>query len=420
MIEKMRKALEAKGYDQIEVYAEEEKAIDCQVSKDRIDNVETENLRGVGIRALVDNKVGFSYTTDPEDIRRAAEKAIKLAKLSQTKIISLPVSEEFPGVKDIFDKDTAETSEEEITESTKNAISTDRASISEGSVSRVVGKSYILNSCGIESSQRSTYFATYFSANKDGQSKYRFHTRRSKYDPKYTVKKAVDLLEDSLNPQKIEGGKKEVVLTPNAQYQIFSGILYPAFNAERVQRGKSPFQNQLEEQVASESMDITDQGTLDGGVNTRRFDREGTASRDTSLIKDGILKNYLYDIKRAEKDSVKSTGNATGGYSSPPKIQPTNMVLKGEKGSKEEIDEAIIIDSVAGVHTANKTSGDFSLNITTGFKLEEGEKTPIEGGLFVSNIFDLLKNHKFFYGDRSEVVSLVTRNAVFRDQKIVV
>lgn len=421
MFEIMKKAFDIGGYDQLEVYAEKEETIDCQVAKDEIENVKTDNLRGIGIRALVDNKIGFAYTTDPESVKDAAEKAVKLSRLSQNPIISFPVKSDFPDIGGVFHKEVAETTEEQLIESTEKAISRGDASFSEGSTSRVIGDSYIMNSSGLEGHRKSTYFSSFFSANRNQQSKYWFETTRGKHNPVDTAEKALDLLDRSSNPVELDDkGERTVVLTPYAQYQIFSGILYPAFSAERVQRGKSPFQDKKGEKVASESLNIVDEGLREEGVNSRSFDREGTPSKNTDLIQDGVLENYLYDLKRAEKEGLESTGNASGGYSSTPSISPTNMVLKGEEGSEDEVKDAIIIQDVAGVHTANKTSGDFSLNITTGFEVSEGEERPIEGGLFVGNIFELLKNHKFFYGDYKSTVSLVTKNAVFRDQKIVV
>ncbi len=421
MFESMEKAFDIGGYDQLEVYAEKEESIDCQVSKDEIENVTTENLKGIGIRALVDNKVGFSYTTNPDSIKDAAEKAVQLSRLSQTPIISFPLKSSFPQVEGVFNQDVAETTEKELIALTEKAISRGEAIFSEGSTSRVIGNSYIMNSSGLKGQRKSTYFSSFFSANKDGRSKYFFRTSRDKHNPTGTAEEALELLHRSSNPKKLEkGGERTIVLTPYAQYQIFSGILYPAFSAERVQRGKSPFHNKKGEKIASDSIHIMDQGLRKGGVNSRSFDREGTPSKNTELVKDGVLDGYLYDVKRAERESVESTGNASGGYRSLPHINPTNMVLEGEEGKKDELNDAIIIQDVAGVHTANKTSGDFSLNITTGFELSKGEERAIESGMFVGNIFELLENHKFFYGPEKSNVSLVTKKAVFQNQKIVV
>ena len=46
---------------------------------------------------------------------------------------------------------------------------------------------------------------------------------------------------------------------------------------------------------------IADNGLLSGGMASSAFDGEGVPSQKTVLIKDGILKGFLYDSYAAEK-----------------------------------------------------------------------------------------------------------------------
>lgn len=420
MFDELKRAFDTTGYDQLEVYAEEEQSVSCGVSKGSIDSVESETSRGIGVRALVDSTVGFAYTNDPANVVDAAERAIRLARLSQFRTISFPIDDSFPDVGGIYDSETAELPEDTLVERTKGALTTGDAVFSEGKVSRVGGSTYLMNSSGIEASYDASFFVTYLSANRDGRSKHWFDAARSMFDPASTAQKAVDLLDETSDPVSIEKGDRDIVLSPYAQYQIFSGILYPAFDADRVQRGKSPLEDREGDVVASESLSLYDDGRKDDGINTRPFDREGTPTRRTSLIEDGVLEGFLYDVQRAEKEGIESTGNATGGYSNMPHIQPTNVIVDGEDGDRSSLEEGTVyIHDVAGVHTANTTSGDFSLNITTGFVFEDGEKTPIKSGMFTGNIFDLLESYRFSYGEARMVDSLTSRKAVFADQSVI-
>ena len=60
-------------------------------------------------------------------------------------------------------------------------------------------------------------------------------------------------------------------------------------------------------------MSIYDDGTLEDGLNSSSIDGEGTPSQRTTLIENGILKNFLYDIYTSRKGGVESTGNGMRG-----------------------------------------------------------------------------------------------------------
>ncbi|MDY6771126.1 MAG: TldD/PmbA family protein [Candidatus Nanohaloarchaea archaeon] len=420
MFDEMEDAFDATGYDQLEVFAEEEESISCAVSDDRVDSVETEESRGIGVRALVDNKVGFAYTTDPETVLSTAERAVKLARLSQFRTISFPIHDDHPGVGGLYHGGTASIDEPSLVEQTREALEIEDARFAEGRVSRATGTTYIMNSSDVRASYDGTYFVSYFSASNDQRSKQWFDAARKRFDPATVSRRAYELLQESSDPVEVDQGERDVVLSPYAQYQIFSSLLYPAFDADRVQRGTSALKGKREEPIAADTLTIRDDGTREGGVNSQPFDREGTPAQETLLIEEGILRSFLYDVQRAEKEGIDSTGNAAGGYNNMPEIRPTNMVIEAEQGARDELgDGTIYIQDVAGVHTANTTSGDFSLNITTGFRLDGEGRTPISSGMFVGNLFDLLDSHRFSYGDRRTVDSLTTRNAVFRDQTVV-
>lgn len=412
-------AFECSGYDQLEVYAETEKTIEATVADGQLDSVQSDTSQGVGIRALVDNTVGFAYTTDPERIMDTAKRAIELARLSQFEQISFPVGGDYPSIPGVFDEETAQVTQSDIAERLQQAVNAHDVSFPEGQVARTTGTSFVRTSSGMECKQDETYFVSYLSANKQGRSKYWFDAARSQFDVTDIADKAVDLVQTYDDTEQVEEGSYDIVLTPFAQYQIFSGILYPAFNADRVQRCQSYYEGKKGENVASETLSVVDDGKKDAGVRSHPFDREGTPTQRTTLIEEGELVNFLYDIQRAEKDAVKSTGNASGGYKSFPSIQPSNIIMEGQEGSLTSPGETIVIHSVSGVHTANETSGDFSLNLDTAYRGVGDEKIGLQGGLFVGNVFNLLESFEFFFGEERTIDSLTTRPAVFRDQKLV-
>ena len=143
------------------------------------------------------------------------------------------------------------------------------------------------------------------------------------------------------------------------------------------------------------------------------FDDEGVATFKKELVSNGTLKTLLHNLKTANKDKVKSTGNGfKASYSSPVSVEPTNLYIK--KGDlsleslMENINEGIVITDFAGLHSgANSITGDFSL-AAKGFYIKDGKREyPVEQITVAGNFFDLLKNIKLIGNDLKFPISSI-------------
>jgi len=419
MRDRLEDAFEVEGFDQLEVFAERRHTAEVSVAEGEIEAQEAEDSRGIGVRALCDGTVGFAYTTRPDRIEETARRAVDLARLSQFRTISFPIDSNditYAGDLGTIRSDrVAKMEQPELTEMVSDAL--DEAYFSSGGYTATSGRTWLVNSNGVDRSVAETLTSGYLTATGEGMSRFWFDAARDVLDPRAIAVNARDLLERSQDPTTIEGGQYDVVLTPYAQYQLFDQLLFPAFDADRVQRGKSVLEDRMDEQVAAETFSLVDDGTLQGGLRTRGFDREGTPHQRTPVIEDGQLLSFLYDVQRAEKQGIASTGNASGGYSETPHIEPTNMVVEAETGERPE--DCMVIHSFAGVHTAEPTSGDFTLNVTAGFHRDDAGERAVEQIMLSGNIFDLLSSFSHTYGDRRTIDALTTRPAVFTDCEIV-
>ena len=74
-------------------------------------------------------------------------------------------------------------------------------------------------------------------------------------------------------------------------------------------------------------------------------------------------------------------------------VSPWNIILDfDEKIGTGEISEGVLTTSVLGAHTANPISGDFSVEASNAFKIENGEISyPIFKALISGNIFEIMK-----------------------------
>ena len=62
-----------------------------------------------------------------------------------------------------------------------------------------------------------------------------------------------------------------------------------------------------------------------------------------------------------------------------------------EKIGTDEISEGVLTTSVLGAHTANPISGDFSVEASNAFKIENGEISyPINKAMISGNIFEII------------------------------
>lgn len=66
-----------------------------------------------------------------------------------------------------------------------------------------------------------------------------------------------------------------------------------------------------------------------------------------------------------------------------------------------EISNGVLTTSVLGAHTANPISGDFSVEVSNAFKIENGEMgDPINKAMISGNVFEIMKEIE---GVKSEV-----------------
>ncbi|MCL2286171.1 MAG: TldD/PmbA family protein, partial [Firmicutes bacterium] len=128
------------------------------------------------------------------------------------------------------------------------------------------------------------------------------------------------------------------------------------------------------------------------------FDAEGVATQNKAIIENGVLKTLLYNTKSAEKDGVKSTGNASkAGFGGAIGTGTTNYYLvPGEKSYDELVqglEKGVIITEMAGLHSGvNAVSGDFSVS-AEGYFVENGKIVkPVEQITVAGNFYELLKN----------------------------
>ena len=199
---------------------------------------------------------------------------------------------------------------------------------------------------------------------------------------------------DSVGGKHIETANKDVILDYHAAVGLLSTFI-SAFSAENVQRGRSILQGKLNTEIVSPNLSIIDDNSLEGALGSSNTDGEGTVSCRTSLVENGILKSFLYDIYTANKEGCESTANGyRGSFSGTPSVSPSNLIFDFKDSAEiSDMADGILATSVLGAHTANPISGDFSVEVSNAFEISNGDiGSPIKKAMISGNIFELLKD----------------------------
>ena len=390
----------SKYSDDYEIYLENSELLQLDSQKTDLNFAKEEISLGIGIRVIKDGAVGFAFTSDMSEIAKTCENAYLNSKLnSKDENFSFAEVEKLPNIKGTFDKKYKELDLDELTSSLKSVLSCiedNGCQTTSGGFSAAEGEVLIVNSNGVEAYDKSTGFALGVSINalKDGDLATAYDSVSSCLYDLDGIKLAddlCDLAKSSLGGEHIETSNKDVVLDYHAVTGLLSTFM-SGFSADNVQRGRSRLVDKIGEKIVTENLSIFDDGTVEGGLNSGVTDDEGTASRRTSLVEDGVLKGYLYDIYTANKDGVKSTSNGfRGSYVGTPSVSGSNIIFDfKDRVLEEEIDDAFLVTDILGAHTANPITGDFSVEASNSFLLNNGDRKPIKKAMISGNIYDLL------------------------------
>ncbi len=429
----VKKAI-SEGADQAEAFLYEGKLLSISVEKGEVKKAESIVEKGIGIRIAIKKKIGFSYSTDFDEVDVVARRAFQNVRASppDPDFRSFPEPTEFTKVEGLFDKKIAELEVKDASELIKEMVESAKAdkrvySIG-GAFFSTAGTIAVLNSLETEraDSLTQTYIYAYVSA-KDGDemsSGYEFNQGRhlTEINPKWVGEEAAKLAISSLGAIRIETGYYDVIIDPVAMPSFIGFIVSSAANAENVQYGRSFLAGKLEKKIAREEISIFDDGTVPGAYASVSFDGEGVSTSRTPIILNGFLKSYIHNSYTAGKAGVESTGNASRSYDSLPSIDSHNVILNanGLEAKKEELLElgrGILFKETGD--RPNLANGEFSGLMSSAFLIENGEVTKglKEAGFGIS-LLDFLTKIDLVGDDVRQVGSTISPSCRIRGMRV--
>jgi PmbA protein len=372
--------------------------------------------QGLGVRAIFKKAMGFSYTNTLtiRNMEDAATEAFKSARASRpdTNWRKLPNPKKLIETKGTYDKKLEEVSSDELVEMAAFMLETVEAydkrvlSVAGGVGTSLIHK-VIVNSHGLEAYDIGTAIGCSMETiARDGSDVtpacFEMDADRIyEIDPCGVGKEAARQAVSALKAKKIGSRSLPVIFTQAAFRSLIYFTLINAIKADYIQRERSAFTGKMGEKVASDLVTVYDNGLLERGLVTRKFDDEGVPCQKTLVIENGILKNFLYDNYSANKTGDESTGNATrtglAPYANTPVLEASNFIFnRGNKTPEDligEVEEGLIVYGVQGAHSSNAESGEFSVVATPVWKIEGGNVVyAVKEAMLAGVIFDVLKN----------------------------
>ena len=185
-------------------------------------------------------------------------------------------------------------------------------------------------------------------------------------------------------------GTMDVVLGPGWPGVLLHEAVGHGLEGDFNRKGSSAFSGRVGEQVAAKGVTVVDNGTLPDRRGSLNIDDEGTASQETVLIEDGILKGYMQDKMNARLMGVESTGNGRReSYGHLPMPRMTNTYMRAGEHDPQEIIASIDKGLYAvnfGGGQVDITSGKFVFSASEAYLVENGKITaPVKGATLIGN-----------------------------------
>jgi PmbA protein len=377
----------SRGADESEAFLAWGVSTSVDIEGSRISYPMQSTASGISVRVIRAGRLGFAYCTRPDMLERTVESALGISRLGKLLPVHFPERAPLPAVKGIWDGRIPALGPEDgigfATRMIKEARAVDRSiQVTGGGVDFGFSEAALVNSAGVCFRERGTAVSAGASVSLRGRTTSTgfdsVSSRTLPVDFPRLGANAARLAVASRGPVAAETGPRPVVFTPEAAAELLGPVLLPALDGESAGRGESVYAGRLGRAVMDAGLSIHDDGLLEGGMGTSACDDEGVPSRRNALVEKGVLRAFMYDLYTAAEFCAATTSNAArGSYRHPPSVSGRNLVLGGNLKERDavigEINEGILVHEVLGAHTANRVSGDFSVNVPLLFRIRRGE-----------------------------------------------
>ena len=403
-----------------EAYISVGQKTEVNVDRGDVEKLSQAGSKGLGVRVIVDGRMGYAYTSDFEasSIEKTIEAAVTLAGVADgDEYRSLPEPQPVPDDDlDVYDQAIVDLPIERKVEMArrieKAAFRYDERIVLTNRCTLLsqYGSVAIANSKGIAGSYDKSFiggFVMAMAADENDRSMafgFDFGSRLADFMPSAIGKDAARKAVGMLGGRPVPTQRASVVYSPMAATSVL-GALSRALGADAMQRNRSFLEGKIGQTVAADMVSVLDNGRLPGGIATRPFDDEGVPTAATRLIDEGVLQTALHDHYTATRDgTASSTGNAgRRSHALMPTLDASNFYFQPGHETPEEViggvEQGLYVESVMNTASINPISGDYSIS-AKGYWIENGELShPVNEVTIALPMQELLQNIKAIGND---------------------
>lgn len=384
------------GAEAAEVFLSQSLSRPVSFEANRLKQLESSESEGIALRLWRDGRPGLAVAYGAVEPQMLVDRALALSELNEPETIELspPSNIQYPDLGQAVPVD-------QLLDWGRQAIALIREAYPEilcavelecdAETTRLINSNGL--DCGYTDTTLSCYMETEWVRGDDFLSVSDGQTQRNTLDPTALVQQVLQRLEwaqENVAPPK---GRVPVLFTSKAADMLW-GTVQAAINGKRVIERASPWSDRLGEPVTSPMLTLSQQP--EAGPFSCPFDDEGTPTRPITFIKDGVLQLFYTDRTVGRLLGSGTTGNGfrpgLGGYPAPGLY---NLLVQPNLKSLPELiamlDRGIIVDQMLGGGAG--ISGDFSVNVDLGFRVERGEVVGrVKDTMVAGNVYTALKN----------------------------
>jgi len=404
---------------QAEVYHLQRKVIPVEFDPEGLSVIKTKQIEGVALRVLCDGRLGYSTSTDLAHPEAIVETAVATAAYGDVTELKFP-AEVIDPLDGLHHSATAELSVEQLVnlgDEIQKRLLAEGDDLEVGvSVQTTVDHVRIANTNGLDAEETRSSIQVSFEATRATSGD--IFTVSDSYEARSIHEFCVDdltkrvrrLLALGRDVAAAPSGTLPVVFTPAGTLALLLPLVM-GLSGKSILLGLSPLAGKLGEVILDPRFRMVDDSRLITGSAAGSFDDEGVPTQRTTLVEDGQLRSFYYDLRTAQQAGVTSTGNGYKGgmmggsnFRSAPTASLSNLVI--DRGDASEADlihgikRGLLVDGVLGLGQGNLNAGDFSNNVAAAFVIEDGRIAGrVKNVMLAGNSYELLRDHVIGFGD---------------------
>ena len=371
-----------------------------------IDKYNVSGSQVIGVRAIIDNKVGISYTEsfDDDALEFAAKAAVENAKnsdINEFEEITIQ-SDALTSKKHIANESSTQ---EKIDfclrlESEVKAKDARVQAVPYNGLSESESHSYYLNSLGTFTADSESYLSCYTSAllNENDKNSMHYHSSIARslaeLDLATCVDESLEHAANWLDADSVDTGAYDIIFTPDSFVSVFN-CFGNIFSAKSAWDKTNPFTEKIGSIVADERLSVLDVPMYHDAFFQYEFDSEAVKRRDLTLIENGVLKSFYHNTATANYFKTQTTGHASRGPKSSLGVAGTNKLISVGNATHSELTGGTYLEihALQGLHSgANAISGEFSFG-ASGYLCRDGKRIQaVKGFTVAGNYHKMLIN----------------------------